>query len=139
MLDLAMSVHVACFTWWVQPEPFAAPQQDVEIVMEIMVQTAAGPCTWHQLHVLIGSFVMIGNTLKEHLYTGTKSALHQTMPACSTSVIDCCDPFETDLLFTQLVHTTAEHWAVSSNEIGAPCAALKKIHSLLLLVFLCVY
>ncbi len=29
VLELAICVHVACFTGWVQPESFAAPQQDV--------------------------------------------------------------------------------------------------------------
>ena len=67
-----------------------------------------------------GSFVMIGDTFKRKLIHRCNvqriTALHQTTPACSNSVMDCCDLFETDLLFA---HFAAEHGAAGSNKIDA--------------------
>ena len=43
-LDLPMSVHVVSLRRRIQPEPLAASQQNVEVVMEVMVQPTAGTC-----------------------------------------------------------------------------------------------
>ena len=39
---LAMGVHVRGLRGWVQPEALAAPQQDVQVVVEVMMQATAG-------------------------------------------------------------------------------------------------
>ena len=44
VLDAAMGVHVVSLRGGVQSEALAAPQKDVQVVMEVVVQPAAGPC-----------------------------------------------------------------------------------------------
>lgn len=47
-----MGIHVRGLRGWVQPEVLAAPQQDVQVVVEVVMQATAG--TWaHPQLVLV--------------------------------------------------------------------------------------
>lgn len=44
LLGVAMGVHVGGLRGWVQPEVLTAPQQDVQVVVEVVMQATASAC-----------------------------------------------------------------------------------------------
>lgn len=48
LLQVAVGVHVGGLRGWVQPEALAAPQQDVQVVLEVVMQATASTC--YQTH-----------------------------------------------------------------------------------------
>ena len=83
LLEVAMGVHVGGLRGWVQPEALAAPQHDVQVVVEVVMEATASAC--YHTHISTGLTVYQGWTMETPIAPITPSHQLRQVTNCAKS------------------------------------------------------